>query len=153
MTNRTVGESIAVDLQLGAGHYSQYDDHWNCCCIIDTAKEEVAWYTEALTANSKTFDSPVALTSCEHALKEGAGILIIHEVMQGANVVIGQQSVSQGVKQVRVDGVMGGCWLSWKQTHLASQCAPLGLLHAQQVEYLMSLTDTHMDATHAGTAC
>ena len=52
-------------------------------------RQGVAWYAEALTADWQTVDSPIALTSCEHALKEGAGILVIHEVMQGANVVIG----------------------------------------------------------------
>ena len=80
--------------------------------------------------------SPIALASREHALEKGASVLVIHQVMQGPDIVWGQQGISQGVEQVRVGGVRGGCWLAWQQTHLACQGAPFGLLRASKTSLL-----------------
>lgn len=73
--------------------------------------------------------SPIVLTGREHALEEGAGILVVHEVMQTADVVIRQQCLSQSVQQVRVSGFRGGCQFPWQQPNFAGQSTALGLLH------------------------
>lgn len=85
-------------------------------------------------------DSPITLISCEHALEEGAGVLVIHEVMKGTDEIIPQHGVSNGSQQFRVGGFRGGCLLAGQQTHLAGQSTPLRLLHCTTTTVVLQCT-------------